>query len=65
MKDTKEADEMVFTLSFQIDTNKITVESHEVDSIKLEMEVKGEEFSIVFNKKQALLIAAVIENYFS
>jgi len=30
MKDTKEADEMVFTLSFQIDTNKITVESHEV-----------------------------------
>ncbi len=38
---------------------------HEVDSIKLEMEVRGEEFSIVFNKKQALLIAAAIENYFS
>ena len=34
MKDTKEADEMVFTLSFQIDNNKITVESHEVDSIQ-------------------------------
>jgi len=37
----------------------------EVDSIKFEMEVRAEEFSIVLNKKQALLIAAVIENYFS
>lgn len=53
-----------FTLIFEDNTNELTVESNEADSISFEIRKGDEENTIILNKKEALLVADVIKSYF-